>query len=354
LPGPRPAIDRKRLDFNQAFVDFSYPQTNLSADKSWFTLRLGRQMIDLGDERLIAIRAGPNTEQSFDGARLILNWPKARVDLFALWPDADQTGYFDNNPSQSHEAVWGVYSTYPLTTKSTAATLNNISLDLFYIGFHHDGAQFNTGVGTEDRQSIGGRLWRAHHINGLDFNLLGVYQFGSFAGMQISAFSTAIDAGYKLFNLPWAPRVAGSLQVSSGTSNLHGSRLETFNAMFPAGYYYGGGLVGQVGPANAIILQPELDLHPTATLVVDLKCLFIWRQDTADGLYNTPGFLIVSGATNSHRYVGSSPELLITQQFGRHLSVSLSYYHFFRGAFLTDTAGTRDVDYFSTWMSYTF
>jgi hypothetical protein len=62
-------------------------------------------------------------------------------------------------------------------------------LDLFYIGFQHGGAQFNQGVGDELRHSIGGRLWRAHHINGLDFNLFGVYQFGSFGGKQISAFS---------------------------------------------------------------------------------------------------------------------------------------------------------------------
>jgi hypothetical protein len=91
-----------------------------------------------------------------------------------------------------------------------------ISLDLFYIGFQHSDAQFNQGVGNEIRHSVGGRLWRAHHINGLDFNLLGVYQFGSFSGKQISAFSTAIDAGYKLFNLPWAPRIAGSYHFFRG------------------------------------------------------------------------------------------------------------------------------------------
>ena len=352
-PGPRP-IDRKRLDFNQAFVDFSYPRTNLSAGKSWFTLRLGRQGIDFGDERLLAIREGPNTRQSFDGARLTLNSPNGRVDLFALRVDADRSGYFDNDPSWSHETVWGAYSTFPLTTKSTAATLNNINLDLFYIGFQHGGARFNEGVGDELRHSIGGRLWRAHHINGLDFNLFGVYQFGSFGGKQISAFSTAIDAGYKLFSLPWAPRVACSLQISSGDSSLHGSRLETFNAMFPAGYYYGGALVGQIGPANAIILQPELDLHPTATLGIYLKTLFVWREDSADGLYNTPGGVILSGSTSNRRYVGASPELLITQQLGRHLAISLSYYHFYRGGFLTSQAGTKDVDYFSTWMSYAF
>ena len=69
--------------------------------------------------------------------------------------------------------------------------------------------------------------------------------------------------------------------------------------MFPAGYYYGGGLVGQVGPANAIILQPELDLHPTTTLGLYLKALFVWREDTGDGLYNTPGNLIRVSSTNA-------------------------------------------------------
>jgi len=352
-PGPRP-LDRKRLDFNQAFADFSYPRTVLPANQAYLTLRLGRQEIDFGDERLLAVREGPNTRQSFDGVRLILNSSKGRVDVFGLRVDPDETGYFDNNPRWSHETVWGVYSTWPLTTKSTAATLNNISLDLFYIGFQHGGAQFNQGVGDELRHSIGGRLWRAHHINGLDFNVFGVYQFGSFSGKEISAFSVAVDAGYKLLNLPWAPRIAGSLQVSSGDSSLDGSKLETFNAMFPAGYYYGGPLNEQIGPANAIVLQPELDLHPTTTLGIYLKTLFVWRTSTADALYNIGGFVILPGSVNDRRYVGTSPQVLITQQVGRHLSISLNYYHFYRGGFLTSEPGTKNVDYVSLWMSYTF
>jgi hypothetical protein len=90
-------------------------------------------------------------------------------------------------------------------------------------------------------------------------------------------------------------------------------------------------------------------------LGVYLKALFVWREDTADGLYNTSGFLILSGSTSNRRYVGASPELLITQEFGKHLAVSLNYYHFFRGGFLTNNqVKTKDVDYFATWMSYTF
>ena len=100
-PGPRPP-DRKRLDLNQAFVDFSYPRTNPSSNTTSFTLRLGRQEVDFGDERLIAVREGANSRQSFDGARFIYYSPKARVDAFALQLDPDRPGYFDNDPSQSH------------------------------------------------------------------------------------------------------------------------------------------------------------------------------------------------------------------------------------------------------------
>ena len=137
--------------------------------------------------------------------------------------------------------------------------------------------------------------------------------------------------------------------------HLHGSRLETFNDLFPAAYWYGADIgASEIGPQNAIVLQPELDLHPAATLGVYLKTLFIWREDTADALH-TIGFPVLSGSTSSQRYVGAEPELLITQQFGRHLEVTLQYFHFFRGGFLTNNqVRTKDVDYFSAWMSYTF
>ena len=223
-------LNQKRLDLNQAFVDFSYPRTNPSSNTTSFNLRLGRQEVDFGDERLIAVREGANSRQSFDGARFIYYSPKARVDAFALQLDPDRPGYFDNDPSQSHTTLWGLYATIPLTTKSTAARFNNIALDLFYFGFYHGNARFNDGVGNETRHTLGGRLWRAHDINGLDFNIFGVYQFGTFGSSEISAFSFALDLGYKLQELPWAARVAGSLQVSSGDSNPNDKRLETVSS----------------------------------------------------------------------------------------------------------------------------
>jgi hypothetical protein len=99
-------------------------------------------------------------------------------------------------------------------------------------------------------------------------------------------------------------------------------------------------------------LNPQIVRHPSRRTPV--KTLFVWREDTADGLYDTPGFLVLPGSVNSRRYVGASPQVLITQQLGRHSSVSLNYYHFYRGGFLTSQTRTKDVDYFSIWISYTF
>ena len=62
-----------------------------------------------------------------------LNSPVTRADLFALRVDPDESGHFDNYRRWSHETVWSVHSTSPLTMKSTATTLNNIGLDTSHL-----------------------------------------------------------------------------------------------------------------------------------------------------------------------------------------------------------------------------
>jgi len=240
------------------------------------------------------------------------------VDAFALQLDPDRPGYFDNDPSQSHTTLWGLYATIPLTTKSTAARFNNIALDLFYLGFYHGNARFNDGVGNETRHTLGGGYGELTISTDWILIFLEFTNSGLSAARRSAHFLSRSIWVTSCRNCPGRVESPVASRSPVGDSNPNDKRLETFNAMFPAGYYYGGGLIGQVGPANAIILQPELDLHPTTTLGIYLKALFVWREDTADGLYNTPGNLIRVGSTNNKRYVGASPEILVTQELGRH------------------------------------
>jgi hypothetical protein len=53
-------------------------------------------------------RTNTDQRQSYSNSgRLIFNSRHGRVDLFELRVDADRSGYFDNDPSWSHEMVWG-------------------------------------------------------------------------------------------------------------------------------------------------------------------------------------------------------------------------------------------------------
>ena len=60
--GPR-ASDEDRLDLHQGFVDVSFGRV---------TVRVGRQELAFGSQRLVSFREGPNMRQSFDGGTVVV------------------------------------------------------------------------------------------------------------------------------------------------------------------------------------------------------------------------------------------------------------------------------------------
>jgi hypothetical protein len=55
------------------------------------------------------------------------------------------------------------------------------------------------------------------------------------------------------------------------------------------------------------------------------------------------------------RYVlGSTPLLTITWTVTRHVTVVASYVHFFARALFKETPSGKDIDYFTTWITYKF
>ena len=82
--------------------------------------------------------------------------------------------------------------------------------------------------------------------------------------------------------------------------------------------------------------------------------LFFWRQSTTDGLYGPAVNLELSGKASRARYVGTSPELELDWAVNRHLGATIYYSHFFAGPFLRESGPGKDVDFFTTWVTYKF
>jgi len=334
--GPRPT-DEDRLDLHEAFIDWSLRSGKGPA------LRVGRQELSFGTQRLVSIRKGPNAPRSFDGVDLIARPAAWRVDAFVSRAVETNPGTFDDGPDRSRK-FWGVYGVGPLPAFKDA------TIDLYYLGLDREIARFDQGTATELRETGGVRIWR--RVAPWDYNFELVYQWGRFGSAPISAWTVASDSGLTLRNVSWRPRLGLKADVTSGDRDPDDPALQSFNPLFPRGSYFGENQL--LGPINHMDLHPSIDLHPVTSLTVSAAWLFFWRENLHDGLYDVPGNLIRSGVGTSARYVGSQPSLTVSWDVTRHLSIVADYEHFIAGPFLRESGSGDDLTFAASWLTLTF
>lgn len=159
----------------------------------------------------------------------------------------------------------------------------------------------------------------------------------------------ASDDGYTLRHVRFEPRLGLKANVTSGDRNPSDPNLQTFNALFPKGAYF-----GQIGPANHIDLQPSIDFKLAKKWTMKLESGFFWRQSIHDGIYGPALNLLRSAGSSQSRYVGSQVETEVHYQVNRHFIWAVNYTHFFAGQFLADTGPAKDVNYCTTWIAFRF
>lgn len=336
--GPRPT-DEDKLDLHQIFLDAVLGLGNNDS----FTLRAGRQELAYGSSRLVSTREGPNVRQSFDGLRSILHAGTWRVDGFVTRPVETNSGIFEDGTDYSR-VFWGIYAVRPLSI------IPKGNIDLYYLGLDRENAQFDQGIANELRHSLGTRLWGQKEA--WDYNFEFVYQFGSFGEGNIQAWTAASYTGYTIRQARYQPRFSLKADITSGDRNPSDQGLQTFNPLFPRGAYFGE--IALIGPANHIDVHPSVELQVTEKITFTMDWDFFWRESTRDGLYGNAVNLVRTGQTSDARYIGNQPLAQVEWRIDRHVTLTTVYAHFFAGQFLEESGPGKDVDYFSTWMTYKF
>lgn len=320
-------VDETGFELLQGFGELKRP---LSGDAT-LTLRVGRQLLSYGSERLISLRYGPNVLRSFDAGLASIEAGSWRVDTFYARPVRNRVGRF-NDRFDENRSVWSLYATRTLDEISPSS-----GLDLYYIGYRNTDAEFNQGSGDEVRHTLGSRFFGK--AQDWDWNFEGMFQFGSFDGGNIRAWSIASDTGYTITDLTLSPRVGLRANIISGDHNPNSPDLQTFNPLFPRGKYFGE--IGLIGPSNLINLHPNLTLHLNDQWTLSGGAVFYWRESLGDGIYDTGGNIVRPSGGSRARYIGTQADLVLGWEPVRWFSAELAYSVFAPGGFIEDTGPSK-------------
>lgn len=307
-------VDENQLDLHQAFFDVALP-----LKKHSLTVRVGRQELLYGSQRLVAVRDGPNNRHSFDATKLIYAHSNWKADLFFSHYVRSKQKIFDDGFNKNTR-FWGVY-----IVKNKLPLLKNI--DLYYFGLRKRNTTFDDGNGKELRHSIGGRIWS--NKSNWRYDIEGVYQFGSFADKRIAAWTFSVNTGYRFSAVKFKPEPGLKTEFISGDNQYDDNRLQTFNPLFPRGGYFG--LVSLIGPSNLFDIHPSLAFELTRKLFLNMDYDIFWRYSENDGIYGPNVALIYSGKNNAHKYIG--------RQFSTDLVYTPNNFLYFRCEFTWFKAG---------------
>lgn len=335
--GPR-AGDVKDFDVQQAFADLNFPV----GDAENLMLRLGRQELAYGAQRLISPNDWGNVRRSFEGVRASWSMPNDTLDGFLVRPVIIEKSHFDSG--DDHTTFAGIYNVAAFADWLPKA---NAKLDA-YLLLLNQGRSLTTGYDANSSTFTLGLRPHAKPGN-WDLDLEADWQFGQYNSSSIDAYSIAIEAGYTFNQIKFTPRAALGFDLASGSANP----AHRFNQLFPPLYTYLGHLY-LFGRENIIDLHPELSLNLTDSVTFSLADHVFWRANTNDAVYNLDSAAVRAPNGSHARFIGDEFDITLSWQVDRHLLLYTGWAHLFTGAFINDTGPHSDPDFLYAMATYTF
>jgi hypothetical protein len=319
-------IDADRGDILDLFADIRLLEVNSAP----VYLRVGRQELIYGSERLISPLDWANTRRTFQGVKAFTRTTDWDFDVFAVQPVVVVPNRLDpTDHNQWFSGAW--FTDRPAPGQTVDVYLLNLDNTTpgAAVGFGKvKGTSNVTTVGSRYAGTAGGWMWDAE----------GMLQFGSFANQSIRANAYTLSGGYNFKDLPWSPQFWVGYDHASGDPNPGATETrETFNQLFPFGHYYLGytDLVGRQN-INDFVLQACVFPENWITCVAQFHT---FRLDQAkDALYGAAGNVVRQDKTGlAGTDVGDEVDLLTNLHLTTHSDVLVGYSRLFAGSFLANT-----------------
>jgi hypothetical protein len=296
-------------------------------------LRVGRQELMFGSQRLISPLEWANTRQTFQGVRGL--WSNGTIDADAFWMRPvipTSTGWAEADARQNFVGTW--FSYHP--NKEQVA-------DLYWLYLDNSNKSTTLGI-TQDPtivHTLGSRYARTTvSDNGVLWDFEPMLQLGARGPQSIVAGAATGGFGYYFGNLPMTPTVWTYYDWASGSQNPGHGNYSTFNQLYTFGHYYLG-FMDLIGRQNIRDLNTQVYLFPAKWINLNIQYHFLNLDSAKDALYGPGGTpLRVSPTGSAGKNVGQELTFILNFHLGAHSDILTGYSVLFAGEYIRNTAPT--------------
>lgn len=335
--GPVAPPFRGPFDVRTGFAD-------IGSARAPVALRVGRQELAYGEQRLLGHLAWVNTGRVWDGARVTLRSRPAQVDVFAaslvrFLPDSWDRSGFGNR-------LYGAYATVP-------ALVPKASVEPFVFYRQDENLVSELGPRGTLQQTTAGVRIAGKLPAALDYGVEMALQRGSLAQDSIRAW-----AGHWQLreSLPGrgAVKLISEYNHASGDSSATDGTRGTFDQLYPTGHDKLG-LSDQVGWKNVHHFREGVEFSPFKATPIAVSYHTWWLASRTDGLYAANGAQIarvVAGAASTH--VGHEIDVQVSRPLTPQLALTGGYAYLMPGAFLKQATPGASLSAPYVMATYTF
>jgi hypothetical protein len=294
---------------------------------SKYMLRIGRQELGFGEQRLIGHLAWVNTARSFDGVRGTWKGRLGQIDAFAASVVTIDARRFDK--SGNGNLISGAYASLTSVPRQT--------IEPYFFWRQSRNVAAESGGSSPLHQATTGLRAAGKVPWALDYSGELAVQSGSVGIDTVAAWAGHGLLGKTLNGVAGNPRAFVEYNYASGDQDPADGTRGTFDQLYPTGHDKLG-LSDQVGWRNIHHARAGVEVKPALKWLIAGSYHSWWLANAGDALYSANGASVsraVDGTAGRH--VGQEIDGQLAYVYSPQLQIAAGYAHLLPGAFLRAT-----------------
>jgi len=328
--------DRPNGSYKDTF-DLREAYVTVGTEASWWHVKVGRQPLSYGSQRVIGAADWLNSARVFDAAKLTLGHAKDSVDVFTASVVENDMDRWDHHRQGNnlHGAYASLGSLLPGSKVEPYLLYRTNHLTL--------GNSWTTGLRSAGDLSD---KW--------SYEAEGITQHGRTRPAQnLSAWAAMAQIQRHFHNVIWQPSLVGEANYASGDRKQGDGKTNTYDQLYPTNHSIYG-IADQIGRSNTRQVRGGIWLHPRKWLTLKTEGHSFWLASRFDGLYGVTGAQAIApvagGAQSSH--VGSEFDISAEAKPSRYYVLGAQYGHFFAGDFVQQNSPGAHPGFYAFYLDF--